>query len=76
MEARIQHLPKWFYLEEKCRFLSNFSLQTAEVELPGEYLLNKNSRYYVRIARFLPKVSVKITGQFAQKNEKSKIEKT
>lgn len=28
-------------IEEKCRFLSNFSLQTAEVELPGEFLLPK-----------------------------------
>jgi len=30
-----------FLIEEKCRFLSNFSLQTAEVELPGEFLLPK-----------------------------------
>lgn len=45
-------------IEEKCRFLSNFSLQTAEVELPGEFLLPKHSHYYVRIARFMPKVEV------------------
>ena len=30
-----------FLIEEKCRFLSNFSLKTAEVELPGEFLLPK-----------------------------------
>lgn len=28
-------------IEEKCRFLSNFSLQTAEIEIPGEFLLPK-----------------------------------
>jgi transformation/transcription domain-associated protein len=68
-----------FLVEEKCRFLSNFSLQTAEVELPGELLLPKvcvvimtgkssivyviaislqHSHYYVRIARFMPRVEV------------------
>lgn len=30
-----------FLIEEKCRFLSNFSLQTAEIEIPGEFLLPK-----------------------------------
>ena len=30
-----------FLIEDKCRFLSNFSLNTAEVELPGEFLLPK-----------------------------------
>lgn len=30
-----------FLIEEKCRFLSNFSSSTAEVELPGEFLLPK-----------------------------------
>lgn len=47
-----------FLIEEKCRFLSNFSLKTAEVELPGEFLLPKHSHYYVRIARFMPRVEV------------------
>lgn len=41
LEARIKTLPKTFLIEEKCRFLSNFSLSTAEVELPGEFLLPK-----------------------------------
>lgn len=34
-----------FLIEEKCRFLSNFSQHTAEVELPGEFLLPK-VRYF------------------------------
>lgn len=45
-------------IEEKCRFLSNFSRQTAEVELPGELLLPKHSHYQVCIQRFMPKVEI------------------
>jgi len=41
LEARIKLLPKSFLIEEKCRFLSNFSQNTAEVEIPGEFLLPK-----------------------------------
>ncbi|XP_065219244.1 transformation/transcription domain-associated protein isoform X2 [Planococcus citri] len=58
LENKIQALPKSFLIEEKCRFLSNFSLQTAEIELPGEFLLPKHSHYYVRIARFMPRVEI------------------
>lgn len=45
-----------FLIEEKCRFLSNFSLQTAEVELPGEFLLPKVQHfawYYEELAILL-----------------------
>lgn len=35
-----------FLIEEKCRFLSNFSQHTAEVELPGEFLLPKVRLYF------------------------------
>lgn len=58
LEAKTKQLPKSFLIEEKCRFLSNFSLQTAEVELPGEFLLPKHSHYYVRISRFMPRVEI------------------
>ncbi|XP_008557972.1 transformation/transcription domain-associated protein [Microplitis demolitor] len=58
LESKTRQLPKSFLIEEKCRFLSNFSLKTAEVELPGEFLLPKPSHYYVRIARFMPRVEV------------------
>ena len=30
-----------FLLEERCRFLNNFSMSIAEVELPGEFLMPK-----------------------------------
>lgn len=37
-----------FLIEEKCRFLSNFSQHTAEVELPGEFLLPKVHYFNVK----------------------------
>ncbi|XP_049868860.1 transcription-associated protein 1 isoform X2 [Pectinophora gossypiella] len=58
LEAKTKVLPKSFLIEEKCRFLSNFSLKTAEVELPGECLLPKHTHYHVRIARFMPRVEI------------------
>ncbi|XP_058799221.1 transformation/transcription domain-associated protein [Phymastichus coffea] len=58
LEGKTKQLPKSFLIEEKCRFLSNFTLKTAEVELPGEFLLPKHSHYYVKIARFMPRVEV------------------
>lgn len=51
LEAKTKQLPKFFLIEEKCRFLSNFSAQTAEVEIPGEFLMPKPTHYYIKIAR-------------------------
>ncbi|KAL7293008.1 hypothetical protein TKK_0013455 [Trichogramma kaykai] len=58
LEGKTKQLPKSLLIEEKCRFLSNFSMKTAEVELPGEFLLPKHSHYYIKIARFMPRVEV------------------
>lgn len=61
LEERAKLLPSSFLLEERCRFLSNFTTSTAEVELPGEFLmpkLNTHSPYYIRIARFMPRVEL------------------
>lgn len=58
LEIKIKLFPKSMLIEEKCRFLGNFSLQTAEIELPGEFLVPKHNNYYVRIARFMPRVDV------------------
>jgi transformation/transcription domain-associated protein len=38
--------------------LSNFSQKTAEIDLPGELLLPRQSHYNVKIARFMPRVEV------------------
>ena len=49
---------RFFLIEEYCRFLSNFSSSTADVELPGEYLTPRHSHYSVKIARFMPRVEI------------------
>lgn len=51
-------MPKTYLIEDKCRFLSNFSQHTADVEIPGDALMPKSTIYYVRIARFIPEVKV------------------
>ncbi|MGH0143484.1 UNVERIFIED_CONTAM: hypothetical protein FKN15_046212 [Acipenser sinensis] len=58
LEAKTKQLPKFFLIEEKCRFLSNLSAQTAEVEIPGEFLMPKPTHYYIKIARFMPRVEI------------------
>uniref|UniRef100_T1JAK1 Transformation/transcription domain-associated protein n=1 Tax=Strigamia maritima TaxID=126957 RepID=T1JAK1_STRMM len=58
LEAKNKLLPKQYLIEERCRFLSNFSEKTAEIELPGEFLLPKHAQYYVKIVRFMPRVDV------------------
>ncbi|XP_044261128.1 transcription-associated protein 1 [Tribolium madens] len=58
LDNRSKMLLQSFLIEEKCRFLSNFTLKTAEVEIPGEFLLPKHNHYYVRITRFMPRVDV------------------
>ncbi|XP_065834052.1 transformation/transcription domain-associated protein-like isoform X2 [Oscarella lobularis] len=58
LEGEIALLPKSFLLEEKCRFLSNFSLSNTEVELPGEFLSPKPTSYCIKIARFMPRVEI------------------
>lgn len=51
-------MPTTYLMEDKCRFLSNFSQHTADVEIPGDALMPKSTQYYVRIARFIPEVKV------------------
>ncbi|XP_033101198.1 transformation/transcription domain-associated protein-like isoform X1 [Anneissia japonica] len=58
LEVKCKLLPKSFLIEEKCRFLSNFSSSTADVDLPGEFLVPKHNHYYIRIARFMPTVQI------------------
>ena len=74
LEMKTKSLYRSFLLEDRCRFLSNFSLSTADVEMPGEYLEPLVSNYYtvivcyivcvqpmpyyVRIARFMPRVEI------------------
>ncbi|KAF7489783.1 Transformation/transcription domain-associated protein [Sarcoptes scabiei] len=59
LEAKTRLLPKSWLLEEKCRYLSNFSQSICNVSLPGEhYLPTNNTSGAVHIARFMPKVEL------------------
>ncbi|GIY45226.1 hypothetical protein CDAR_3771 [Caerostris darwini] len=61
LEGKTKLLPKSFLIEEKCRFLNNFSQHTADIEIPGEFLLlrvSNHSHYFVRISRFMPRVDI------------------
>ncbi|XP_013100353.2 transcription-associated protein 1 [Stomoxys calcitrans] len=58
LENKVKKLPTSFLIEDKCRFLSNFSQKTAEVELPGEFLIPSSSHYHIRISRFMPRVEI------------------
>ncbi|KAI9577847.1 hypothetical protein GQX74_011034 [Glossina fuscipes] len=54
----VKKLPTSFLSEDKCRFLSNFSQKTAEVELPEGFLIPSSPHYHIRISRFMPRVEV------------------
>ncbi|XP_054724829.1 transformation/transcription domain-associated protein-like [Uloborus diversus] len=58
LEGKTKLLHKSFLIEEKCRFLNNFAQQTADVEIPGEFLLPRHNHYFVRISRFMPRVDI------------------
>lgn len=57
LENKTKLLPKTSLIEEKCRFMSNFCHVTAEVALPGEFLLPRGN-HFVKISRFMPRVDV------------------
>ena len=70
LEAKIRLQSKIQILDERFRFVTQFSSSVADIEIPGEYLMsynvphsnthnthnNNNSHYYVKISRFLPRV--------------------
>lgn len=47
-------IPKKSLLDERFKLVSQFCSSTAEIELPGEYLVPRSTNYYVKISRFLP----------------------
>lgn len=47
-------IPKQSLLDERFKLVSQFCSTTAEIELPGEYLVPRSTNYYVKISRFLP----------------------
>ena len=65
LEAKAKVLPSSFLLEETCRFISNFSQSTAEVELPGEFLMPKATTvsfiYYATLQRWMVNINFFMT---------------
>lgn len=55
-EQKTRLMPKWFLLEERCRYLSYFTNSVVQIPLFGEYLHPKNC--FINIAGFMPKVEV------------------
>ncbi|CAF0709284.1 unnamed protein product [Brachionus calyciflorus] len=47
-------VPKKSILDEKFKLVTQFCSNTADIELPGEYLVPRSTNYYVKISRFLP----------------------
>lgn len=58
LEKKINCLPKYFLFEEKRRFLLNFTHHTGDIELFGELLMPNQSHFFIRIAKFLPRVEI------------------
>ena len=54
-EIHIRSLPKQQLLDERFKFVTQFCSTTAEIEIPGEFLIPRSTNYCVRISRFLPR---------------------
>ncbi len=54
-ETHVRSMPKQQLLDERFKFVTQFCSSTAEIEVPGEYLIPRSTNYYVKISRFLPR---------------------
>ena len=54
-EQHIRSLPKQQLLDDRFKFVTQFCSTTAEIEIPGEFLIPRSTNYCVRISRFLPR---------------------
>lgn len=64
LESKTKSCARTLLYEDRSKFLLSFNLQIAEIELPGEFLIPKHAHYYVKIARFQPKIEVIVKHQF------------
>ncbi|CAL8112353.1 unnamed protein product [Orchesella dallaii] len=58
LEEKTNKMDTVFICQDRCKFLSNFSMDIADMKLPGEFLIPKPNQCFVSIARFEPKVDV------------------
>lgn len=49
-------MPKSQLLDERFKFVTQFCSSTADIEIPGEFLIPRHTNYYVKISKFLPRV--------------------
>lgn len=56
LERHMKTMPNSYLLEEKCRYLAQFSRKMIAIALPGEFLLPKLDS--ISIARFMPRVEI------------------
>jgi transformation/transcription domain-associated protein len=54
-ELHIRSQPKQQLLDDRFKFVTQFCSTTAEIEIPGEFLIPRATNYCVRISRFLPR---------------------
>lgn len=64
LESKTKSCARTLLYEDRSKFLLSFNLQIAEIELPGEFLIPKHAHYYVKIARFQPKIEVIVKHQY------------
>ena len=55
-ELHLKTLPTAQLLDERFKLVTQFCSSTADIEIPGEFLIPRNTNYYVRISKFLPHV--------------------
>jgi transformation/transcription domain-associated protein len=54
-ELHLRSLPRQQLLDDRFKFVTQFCSTTAEIEIPGEFLIPRSTNYCVRISRFLPR---------------------
>lgn len=55
-ELHLKTMPTSQLLDERFKFVTQFCSSTAEIEIPGEFLIPRQTNYFVRISKFLPRV--------------------
>jgi transformation/transcription domain-associated protein len=55
-ELHLKTGPKQQLLEERLKNVTQFCSSTADIEIPGEFLIPRHTNYYVKISKFLPKL--------------------
>ncbi len=55
-ELHLRTMPKSQLLDERFKFVTQFCSSTADIEIPGDFLIPRHTNYNVKISKFLPRV--------------------